>query len=582
MVSPGELRRHDHHVPQACGVVPRSGVPSAVVTFDANPELETIRTKLVETGRHHAEVPLLNLHDFYAVHFLTHAKGQAKPRTRTPEWVETARTRRSSDGSLFHVDYRIPGNDTDTLREYHRADGTVYLIDSTLPSDEKTLGTPRALQLVAHDGYVAATYSSTSRLYRRFLTDLVNQTHADVVVDSKYAAGFLWSWKHPDAVKFVNFHSTHVAAGQNLLTGKLSTAHQKIIQNRDAWDGIAFLTESQRKAFVQRFCEASNTFVLSNPVDGPQTLPTFGDREPGTVLHVGRFTPGKNIGEVLEIIAKVAEARIPVHLDLVGDGNQRQSLEATVRELGAENLVTFPGHVDDVGHRLDRARVLLMCSKFEGQSLAILEAQAHGCVPVAYDVDFGPRDMIEDQRNGFLVPFGDQDAAVRAVTRLLSDDALCESMSIQGFHDSTKNRSDVIFGRWMEALDNARMNSSSRVALAAASVRLAGIKFDPNGDIELEVGVDTGAAQLTRLWLESRQRGIPDSYGYEIEPHTVEDGLVHFRLPADLRTQQPDGDALDLSIVLSIGSVTRAIRLGANPLLQTTPYLTVYGNLSLK
>lgn len=558
------------------------GVPSAVVTFDANPELETIRANLVEAGRHHAGVPLLNLHDFYAEHSPARAQGQAQPRTRTLEWVETARTRRSSDGSLFHVDYRMPGNEPATLREYHRADGTIYLIDSTLPSGEKALGTLRALQIITHDGYVAATYSSTSSLYRRFLTDLVNLTNADVVVDSKYSAGFLWSWKHPDAVKFVNFHSTHVAAGQNLLTGKLSTAHQKIIQNREAWDGIVFLTESQRTAFVQRFGDTSNTFVISNPVDGPQTLPAFVDREPGAVLHVGRFTAGKNIGEVLEITAKVAEAGIPVHLGLVGDGDQRPSLEATLRLLGAENLVTFHGHVSDVGHRLDRARVLLMCSKFEGQSLAILEAQAHGCVPVVYDVDFGPKDMIDNQRNGFAVPFGDQDAAVRAVTSLLSNDSLCESMSVQGFNDSPKNRSDVIFRLWMDALDRARMNRSSRVALTAASIRLMGIRFDPKGDIELEVGVDAGTAHLSRIWLESRQRGIPDSQGHAIEPHSGDEGVFHFRLPADLRTQQPAGDALDLNMVLSIGSVTRAIRLGAPPMLQATPYFTVYGNLSLK
>lgn len=564
------------------GLFHERGIPSAVVTFDANPDLATIRTKLLESGRLHPDVPLLNLHDFYAEHSPARPQGQTPRRARGSEWVESARTLRSRDGSLFYVDYRLPGHEAAAVREYHRSDGTIYLIDSTLPGDGDAAADSRTLELVAPDGNVIATLDNPGKLYRRFLTDLVDLAHADVVVDSKYSAGFLWSWKHPEAVKVVNFHSTHVAAGQDPMTGKLSTAHQKIIQNRDAWDGITFLTESQRTAFVQRFGETSNTFVISNPVDGPRTLPAFGDRKPNSVIHVGRFTKGKNIGELLEIVKKVATAGTPIHLDLVGDGDQRPVLEAKVHQLGVEDLVTFHGHVNDVGQRLHHARVLLLCSKFEGQSLAILEAQAHGCVPVAYDVDFGPRDVIENRRNGFLVPFGEQETAVQAVTSLLADDSLCEAMSTQGFNDSVHFRSDVIFEKWMEALDTARANRAGRDALTAANVRIAGIKFHPDGDMDLEVYVEIGEANLSGLCLQSRQRGIPDGDGVEIQPHHGDDSVFHFRLPADLRAQQPAGDALDLNLVLGIGSMTRTIRLGASPSMQTTPYFTVYGNLSLK
>ena len=564
------------------GLFHERGVPSAVVTFDANPDLAELRATLVATGRLHPEVPLLNLHDFYAVHSPAATTGQSPPPTRTADWAESGRIHRSSDGSLFHIDYRMPGRESAALREYHRRDGTVYLIDSTLPADLDTQEASRTLHLVNPDGTVTAKHGSPSRLYRRFLSDLVDLASADVVVDSKYAAGYLWSWKHPDAVKFVNFHSTHVAAGQDPLTGKLSTAHRKIIEHRDAWDGITFLTEAQRTAFVQRFGETSNTVVVSNPVDGPETLPAFAAREPHSVLHVGRFTKGKNIGEVLEIVKKVANAGIPVHLDLVGDGDQRPALEARVRELGAEDLVTFHGHVNDVAQRLDRARVLLLCSKFEGQSLAILEAQAHGCVPVAYDVDYGPGDMIEDRRNGFLVPFGKQDAAVRAVALLLSDDASCAAMSTRGFHDAMNHRSDAIFEHWMEALDVARANKADRDALAAAGARVAGITFHPDGELDLEVDVEAGAANIGGLWLQSSPRGRPDTNRREIKPHRSSNGVFRFRLPADLRAQQPTGDALDLSLVLVIGSMSRTIRLGSGPRMQTTPYFTVYGNLSLK
>src|SRR6185312_11467426 len=171
-------------------------------------------------------------------------------------------------------------------REYHRRNGSVYLVDATLPAPHDPDQTVRTLQLLAADGTVQYEFTSAARLYRHWLTELVDRSNADVIIDSKFSAGFLFAWQHPTALKFVNFHSTHVAAGQDTLTGKLSPAHRKIIDNRDAWDGITFLTESQRTAFARRFGDGSNTVVISNPVDGPDTLPAFEDRDPGTVVHV--------------------------------------------------------------------------------------------------------------------------------------------------------------------------------------------------------------------------------------------------------------------------------------------------------
>ena len=103
----------------------------------------------------------------------------------------------------------------------------------------------------------------------------------------------------------------------------------------------------------------------------------------------------------------------------------------------------------------------MLCSRYEGQSLAILEAQAAGCVPVAYDVDFGPRDVIHQESTGFLIPFQDKEAAAIAVARLLTDDVLCESMSRQAFDLAKNYTSDAIFARWIQV--SMRAGNSSRI-----------------------------------------------------------------------------------------------------------------------
>lgn len=565
------------------GLFHERGIPSAVVTFNANPDLESIRSVQRTRGRLHPEVPLLNLHEYYAERTPHPASSvDGTPHDDGIHWEESARQTRNVDGSLFHVDYLNPDNDKHTLRKYLRRDGTTYLRDTSLPSEQDPDRVKRRLQLLAIDGRIVHEFTSAAQLYRHWLTELTDGTEADVIIDSKYVAGFLFSWNHPSALKFVNFHSTHVAAGADTLTGKLSPAHAKIIEHRDAWDGITFLTESQRSAFVQRFGRGSNTVVISNPVDGPASLPPFEARNPAKVLHVGRFTKGKNIGAVIDIVNAVAASNTPVLLDLIGDGNERPRLEEHVRELGIEHLVTFHGHVQDVSIHLSTARALLLCSKFEGQSLAILEAQAYGCAPVAFDVDFGPRDVINNGLNGFLVPFGDQEAAATALSTLLSDDALCEQMSVHGYETAGTYSSGAIFAHWRKALDMARTNKKTREVLAGATAHLAGMKFLADGDIDLEVAIKIDAMELDGLVLLVTERGTDATAGARFAPYRDTDGTYGFRLPAGLRTQLPGSDALDVNVVLEVADLNRTIRLGAARKPTSVPYFTTYGNLSFK
>ena len=70
--------------------------------------------------------------------------------------------------------------------------------------------------------------------------------------------------------------------------------------------------------------------------------------------------------------------------------------------------------------RLADASFLLSTATSEGLPLALVEAMAAGCLPIAYDVPYGPSDLIVDGRTGFLVPSGDEVALAAAIERLLS------------------------------------------------------------------------------------------------------------------------------------------------------------------
>jgi glycosyltransferase involved in cell wall biosynthesis len=111
------------------------------------------------------------------------------------------------------------------------------------------------------------------------------------------------------------------------------------------------------------------------------------------------------------------------HLVLAGDGPIRNTLAIKVHRLGLEARVHLLGPRRDVCSLLKAADVFAFPSRAEGLPNALLEAMAAGCPIVATDVA-GCRDLIEHERNGLLVPYGDSRALTDALDRLLNDSTL--------------------------------------------------------------------------------------------------------------------------------------------------------------
>lgn len=130
--------------------------------------------------------------------------------------------------------------------------------------------------------------------------------------------------------------------------------------------------------------------VLENGIDwrrfadqGRQA-PQAADGEP-VVVCVGRLLPHKGQALVIEAFETLLAARPGARLWIVGDGPQRESLEAMAHDRGVSGRVTFWGHRGDVYRFLAGATIFANGSRWEGMSNAVLEAMAMGMPSVVVD-----------------------------------------------------------------------------------------------------------------------------------------------------------------------------------------------------
>jgi glycosyltransferase involved in cell wall biosynthesis len=175
------------------------------------------------------------------------------------------------------------------------------------------------------------------------------------------------------------------------------------------------------------------------PVAGPPSLPG----PPGSqqmVLSVGRLIERKGYPVLIQALAQIAARRDDVHLNIVGEGQERTRLEALIEELGLAGRVTLLGRVSDE----ELARQYATCSLFvlpaivdrggdtEGLGMVLLEALRYSKPVLASQVG-GIPDIVEDEVSGLLVPPGDPEALAVAIERLLDDPALAHRLAERGY-----------------------------------------------------------------------------------------------------------------------------------------------------
>ena len=160
-------------------------------------------------------------------------------------------------------------------------------------------------------------------------------------------------------------------------------------------------------------------------------------KEKNIVGIVGRLDPVKGHADFLMAVTDVIKVIPETCFVIAGEGEIREQLEQQASELGISGDVLFLGHCDNVLEIISLFDLLVICSHSEGFSLAMAEAMAQGKAVVATAVG-GIPEIIENGKNGLLVPAKAPSELAKAITTILKDDELRERLGSVGFQECRK------------------------------------------------------------------------------------------------------------------------------------------------
>ena len=321
---------------------------------------------------------------------------------------------RDADGSIGHDVLAFAGGALE--------DGYRQAADSvTIGCDPETIGSSLA-------GQYDLAYILFERCAYRLLPELVARTAMPVVYGKGYDMGGMY----------------------RLNEGLRWQADESMLA---ACDGVTFTTANLAGGFD---LPVGRTTILGKAADVARFHSIPAPPPPSTpqrIVCVANLHPRKRLGDLIHALVRVRKDVPHAELHLVGGGNDAEGarLRQLAQTLGVAQAVTLTGVLSDVAPELEDARIVALPSSCEGVPTALLEGMAAGRPVVATAV--GHVSSIVDQgKEGILVPAGDVDSLGDAITELLANPALAAKMGQAARARSAEHDVRVVARRLLRAL----------------------------------------------------------------------------------------------------------------------------------
>ena len=168
---------------------------------------------------------------------------------------------------------------------------------------------------------------------------------------------------------------------------------------------LVVMTDKARENY-KKWLNGNNTYTevikVSNAVNSTNKKAALDSNQ---IISVGRLEDVKDFETLIRVFSMCLEKNNDLRLEIVGDGSKKEELINLCKNLNILNYVHFTGKLDSqqVETEMLKSSLFVLTSKSESFSLVLVEASALGIPCISFDIDVGPREIITDSENGFII-----------------------------------------------------------------------------------------------------------------------------------------------------------------------------------
>ena len=349
------------------------------------------------------------------------------------------------DGSMFY-----------TL--LYRPDGQRYMEQYFVKSTENTPinSLNHLLNYRGRDRY----FNSLDDLFAFFLEELANQSDEPVsfIADRPAMANLPVLNSKPKAKKYLWLPINHSQDANNPVNGQLNNLYQYPFSpaGKKQLDGVIVMTKAQQGDLLKRLNDKKlPIYAVSGAIADPiEQKVMVKERTQHHIISVGRLGFDKQIDQLLQVFKlihqKIADATLTIYGYGVASEVDQFKQQVVDLKLDEPGLVTFAGYQIDLQSAYDQAQLFIDTSNVDGQPLAMVEALSHGVPVLSYDYNYGPREIISEGQNGYLIPQNNVTKLAEQAILVLNDQTRLQELSTNAYQSSEQFNAETIWQQWQK------------------------------------------------------------------------------------------------------------------------------------
>lgn len=171
------------------------------------------------------------------------------------------------------------------------------------------------------------------------------------------------------------------------------------------------------------------------------------------IIAVGRLSRQKGFDYLIQVAKKLKNEIPEWQIDILGDGDQREYLLNEIQKNNLNNFVNIKPATNNIMEELLKSSIYVMTSRFEGLPMVLIEAQECGLPIVSFDCKEGPNQIVQDNKNGYLVEVGDSNTFADKVISITKNEEMWNIFSENAKENANNYSEGRIIKLWLELFD---------------------------------------------------------------------------------------------------------------------------------
>lgn len=260
-----------------------------------------------------------------------------------------------------------------------------------------------------------------------FLTELKDQSKK--ILEFHFSKGYRLAKKRKGLLFLVDWYRT-----------------QCEVKIAKKFEHFIVLTEEDKLSWHQ----LSNVSVIPNFIHLTPESSSFSRKE---LLSIGRLSYQKGFDRLIKAFKIVHETYPEWKLIIYGDGEEKDKLLGLIEEYNLVSFVVIHRPVKNVEEIYCNSSCFVLTSRYEGLPMVLLEAMSYGLPIISYDCKCGPKDLINNGLNGFLVPEGNIEELANTIMKLISNRDTMIEMGRNAKVESQQYEREVIMQKWIDLFE---------------------------------------------------------------------------------------------------------------------------------